>query len=248
MQYEVGNVIRIRKDLVVGEWYGDDNFNKDMSECRGKFLTVSEVIPYMDGFVYVTKEYHNWVFTTEMIEYAIEVPRYTYNKFEKVSKEQYIKDVGGFVTLDAKKDMEELEELKKELADIYLPQRKTECSAGYDFHMPCSITLFAHDTLVMPTGIKCYLEKDKVLQIYPRSGLAFKYGMHLANGVGIIDADYVYADNEGHIMIKLINPSNQDIEFKKGDAFAQGFISTFYKTVDDEMTAQRVGGMGSTGR
>jgi dUTP pyrophosphatase len=248
MSYKVGHMIRIKKDLVVGEMYGDDNFNEDMIEYRGKLLTICEVIPYLDGFVYVCNECPNWVFTKEMIDYVIEVPRYMYNKFEKVSDAQYITDITGYALTDEELDAETMEGLQEELYEIKLPQRKTEFSAGYDFHMPCSFTLYPHDTLTIPTGVRCYLENDKVLQIYPRSGLAFKYGMHLANGVGIIDADYVYADNEGHIMIKLVNPSDKEIDFEKGDAFAQGIITQYFKTVDDNTTTLRTGGMGSTSK
>jgi len=244
-------MIKIKSDLVCGKEYGCDTFNIDMEEYRDKILTICEVIQYLDTVVYVCVECPNWVFTPEMIEYSIEAPQYMYNKFEKVSVVQYIKDLtGDDITqiVGYNSDYELHKHYKQEHKNIILPERKTEYSAGYDFHMPCDYTLYAHDTITIPTGVKCYLEKDKVLQIYPRSGLAFKYGMHLANGVGIIDADYVYADNEGHIMIKLVNPSDKDIEFKKGDAFAQGIIMQYFKTVDDNATEQRKGGMGSTSR
>lgn len=247
-KYKVGDMIKIKTDLVIDKYYGCDTFNIDMEEYRGKILTIAEVIEYLDTVVYVCGECPNWVFTPEMIEYSTEVPKYMYNKFDKVSVARYVFDVTGYVALDSSMTKEEYEGLKQELNSIILPERKTEYSAGHDFHMPCDFTLFAHDTVTIPTGVKCYLEKDKVLQIYPRSGLAFKHGMHLANGVGIIDADYVYADNEGHIMIKLVNPSDKDIEFKKGDAFAQGIITQYFKTVTDCTTTQRTGGMGSTSK
>ncbi|MBR6796340.1 MAG: deoxyuridine 5'-triphosphate nucleotidohydrolase, partial [Clostridia bacterium] len=61
-----------------------------------------------------------------------------------------------------------------------------------------------------------------VLKIYPRSGLGFKLGLRLMNTVGIIDGDYYYSSNEGHIMIKLFNPSQSSVTLSAGSAFAQG--------------------------
>ena len=49
-----------------------------------------------------------------------------------------------------------------------------------------------------------------MLKIYPRSGLGFKYRLQLNNTVGIIDSDYFYSDNEGHIFIKITNDSNEE--------------------------------------
>ena len=49
-----------------------------------------------------------------------------------------------------------------------------------------------------------------VLMIYPRSGLGFKFRLQLNNTVGVIDSDYFYSDNEGHIFIKITNDSNED--------------------------------------
>ena len=74
-----------------------------------------------------------------------------------------------------------------------------------------------------------------------------KYGVRLANTAGIIDSDYYNADNEGHIMIKLIGGS-RDYAVKKGDSFAQGIFVPYGITVDDDCTAERKGGLGSTGR
>ena len=51
------------------------------------------------------------------------------------------------------------------------------------------------------------MKKGWFLGIYPRSGQGFKYGIKLANTVGIIDSDYYHSDNEGHIFIKFVNDS-----------------------------------------
>jgi len=87
-----------------------------------------------------------------------------------------------------------------------------------------------------------------VLLLYPRSGLGFKYRLQLNNTVGVIDSDYFGAKNEGHIMLKLTNDSNEGktLTVRAGDAVAQGVFTPFGITVDDSATAQREGGFGST--
>ena len=87
-----------------------------------------------------------------------------------------------------------------------------------------------------------------MLQIFPRSSLGFKFRLQLDNTVGIIDSDYYFAKNQGHIMIKITNNSkeNKTVEIKAGEAFAQGVFIPFGITVDDNATEQRTGGFGST--
>ena len=155
------------------------------------------------------------------------------NKFMKVSKETFV--ANG--TYD-----------EAVYSNIKLPTRATKSSMGYDFFAPDNITLKPGSNLTIPTGIKCQLDEDKGLFIFPRSGLGFKYKVHLANTVGLIDADYFNnKDNEGHIMIKICNGSTETITIKQGEAFAQGVILQYFK-VDDEITPdkERQGGLGST--
>ena len=104
------------------------------------------------------------------------------------------------------------------------------------------------ETIKIPTGIRCKMEDGWVLKIYPRSGLGFKYRLQLNNTVGIIDSDYYYSDNEGHIMIKVTNDSNENktVEVQKGQGFAQGIFVEFGITYDDDTTDERNGGFGST--
>ena len=132
--------------------------------------------------------------------------------------------------------------------DIKLPQRATKGSAGYDFFAPFDFTLKPNETITIPTGIRCEMDENRVLMIFPRSGLGFKYRMQLNNTVGIIDSDYFYSDNEGHIFIKITNNTNEDkvIEVKKGQGFAQGLFMQYFLTDDDDASAIRNGGFGST--
>ena len=84
--------------------------------------------------------------------------------------------------------------------------------------------------------------------IFPRSGLGFKYRLQLDNTIGVIDADYYGAKNEGHIMIKITNDTkeNRTLTVPKGTGFAQGIFMPFGITMDDNTSEIREGGMGST--
>ena len=141
---------------------------------------------------------------------------------------------------------------EKEIQEIYqslkLPRRATTGSAGYDFYSPVDFDLQPGESLKMPTGIRAQMEEGWVLKVYPRSGLGFKYRLQLNNTVGIIDSDYFYSDNEGHIFIKITNDSREGktLHVDKGTGFAQGIFVEFGITVDDDAAALRNGGMGST--
>ena len=159
-------------------------------------------------------------------------------KFEKVSFEQF---KTGF---DDKNDAE----IKALYDDIKLPKRATKGSAGYDFFAPFDIVLEPGKTIKIPTGIRAQMEDNYVLKLYPRSGLGFKYRLQLSNTVGIIDSDYYYSDNEGHIFAKITNDSNENktVEIKKGTGFMQGIFVEYGITIDDDATETRNGGFGST--
>ncbi len=160
-------------------------------------------------------------------------------KFHKVSYEQFAESC---------KDAFNTAEIEKMYNDIKLPVRATSGSAGYDVFAPFDFTLAPSQTIKIPTGIRCEIDEGWVLKIYPRSGLGFKFRLQLNNTVGIIDSDYFYSDNEGHIFIKITNDSNEDktVEVKKGTGFAQGIFVEYGITVDDDATGIRNGGLGST--
>lgn len=163
-------------------------------------------------------------------------------QFYKVSFAQFQE---GFV--DSFGSTEE-QELQKIYDNIKLPKRATAGSAGYDFYAPVSITLEPGKTIKIPTGIRVEMESDWVLKCYPRSGLGFKYRLQLNNTVGIIDSDYFYSDNEGHIFAKLTNDTNEErtVEIAAGTGFMQGIFVEYEITMDDNATAVRNGGFGST--
>lgn len=165
-------------------------------------------------------------------------------KFEKVSYEQFKKDmIKQFGNV-----LEDNEEVIKQIyKDIKLPTRATKDSAGYDFFAPLSIKPTPTSGIVIPTGIRCKIIPGWVLKIYPRSGQGFKYGVHLFNTTGIIDGDYFFADNEGHIMVKLSSKTVCDV-IPKGQGFCQGIFSMYGITEDDDVDEIRTGGFGSTSK
>lgn len=104
----------------------------------------------------------------------------------------------------------------------------------------------AKPTLVS-TGMKVYLDPGKYLELSVRSSCPLKHWLILANGVGIIDGDYVdNEDNEGEIFFQLINLSPYPILLKKGDKIGQGIIKDYHKTDNDNSTDTRISGLGST--
>lgn len=139
------------------------------------------------------------------------------------------------------------------LAEIPLPRRATAGSAGYDFVCPVDVTLAPGEAVTIPTGIRCEMEPGWVLLLFPRSGLGFRHRLSLANTVGVIDSDYFHADNEGHILVRIVNgqlpPCNggETLTISAGERFCQGVFLPHGLAEEDEVQARRSGGFGSTG-
>ena len=163
-------------------------------------------------------------------------------KFHKVSYEQFEgdwKDTFGPI---------ETEEIGRIYEGIRLPARATAGSAGYDLYTPVAMTIRPGETIKIPTGIRVEMNDGWVLAVFPRSSLGFKYRLQLNNTVGIIDSDYFFSDNEGHIFAKLTNDTREDktIRIPAGTGFMQGIFVEYGITVDDDADAVRNGGFGST--
>lgn len=161
-------------------------------------------------------------------------------KFEKVSFYEFYK---GMPNEGYSRDY-----LEKIYEGVKLPKRATKGSAGYDFFSPFDIVLKPGETVLIPTGIRCKMDENWVLKVYPRSGLGFKFRLQLNNTVGIIDSDYYYSDNEGHIMAKITNDSNEGktVTIEAGKGFMQGIFVEYGITIDDDADGIRNGGFGST--
>ena len=165
-------------------------------------------------------------------------------KFQKVSYEQFTE--GWIDTFGATN----AEEIKTIYDHIKLPKRATSGSAGYDFYAPVTLTMKPGETVKVPTGIRVEMEENWVLKCYPRSGLGFKYRLQLNNTVGIIDSDYFYSDNEGHMFSKLTNDTTEQkvVELKAQAGFMQGIFLPFGICEDDDVKEIRNGGFGSTNK
>ncbi len=135
--------------------------------------------------------------------------------------------------------------------NIHLPIRKTACSAAYDLEAAEDIVLPSFEKgskpILIPTGLKAYMQPDEVLIIVPRSSGPKKQGISYPHSAGIIDGDYYgNPDNDGHIFVQCINLKNEDVEIKKGDAVGQAIFQKFLITDDDQAEGVRTGGFGST--
>ena len=163
-------------------------------------------------------------------------------QFHKVSFEQFKESwMIVFQELQKKKS-------KKSMNQIKLPKRATRGSARIRLFSPVDFELKPGETIKIPTGIRVFIESDWVLNIFPRSGLGFKFRLQMNNTVGIIDSDYFYSDNEGHIFVKLTNDTNEGktVSVAQGTGMVQGIFMQYGVTIDDDATEVRNGGFGST--
>lgn len=177
--------------------------------------------------------------------------------FSKVSFDQFVKDWKD--TFDNLGDLREIFDVDDHdinedyIAGIYgnikLPTRSTVGSAGYDFVSPLHFCLEPEDEIKIPTGIRVEINKPGwALMLFPRSGLGFKYHLKFANTIPVIDSDYAYSENEGHIFLKIRNEGSKTMVVEAGDKIVQGVFLKFGITSDDNITTTRNGGFGSTGR
>ena len=133
--------------------------------------------------------------------------------------------------------------------DLPLPKRQTPGAAGMDLHAnvhePVCIKKGAR--VLIPTGIKIALPIGYEVQVRPRSGLAFNFGVTVLNTPGTVDADY-----RGELKALLINHGDEDFIVRRGDRIAQMVIAKVemaeFSEVEELPDSQRgAGGYGSTG-
>ncbi len=162
-------------------------------------------------------------------------PTHSVGRFFRVSEGQYESAMEG-------------KGAHMDIRDIPLPRRSTRGSAGYDFVSPAETVIPPGETRLIPTGIRCEMAEGWVLLIFPRSSFGIRHGVRLANTTGVIDSDYAWAENEGHIMVPLRNPSDHDVVIGQGERFCQGVLVQYGTADEDDDFAERTGGFGSTGR
>jgi len=139
--------------------------------------------------------------------------------------------------------------IKKTRPDAILPEYQTAAAAGCDFHAAIdeSQIIKPGERVATPTGLAMEIPVGYVLHIYARSGLSLKHGIIMANGVGVIDADY-----RGEIAILMTNAGDTDFVVEPNMRIAQGVIvrheTAEWAEVDDLSETDRgEGSFGSTG-
>ena len=130
-----------------------------------------------------------------------------------------------------------------------LPTRKTANSAGYDIESITETSIHPNERVIVETGLKAFMNWDEVLCLFIRSSYAIKYGLRLSNCTGIIDSDYYNnEDNEGHILLEIVNEGDEIFFIHRGDRIAQGIFMKYLTVDDDNAKEKRTGGIGSTGK
>ena len=156
-------------------------------------------------------------------------------KFEKISLKEFYKNYS--------------EDEKIYYTNLNMPKRGSKYSAGYDISVPWDVDLPARKTVKIPTLLKVSMENDEVVLIDVRSSLGFKHNVRLCNTIPIIDKDYYNCqENEGHIFFKLYNPNEYNIHFAEGERIAQAIFLKYLITDDDDISEERIGGIGSTNK
>lgn len=140
------------------------------------------------------------------------------------------------------------EEFRKNEGEIKLPTRASEHSAGYDFYSPVEVTIQPNEMVMIWTDVKAHMYYDNALLLIPRSSMG-KHPVMIANTIGLIDSDYYGNEStDGNIGIRLLNLGTTQYEIKVGDRIGQGVFVKYGTIKDDNTTAQRTGGFGSSNK
>ncbi|WP_417405576.1 dUTP diphosphatase [Hominenteromicrobium sp.] len=130
-----------------------------------------------------------------------------------------------------------------------IPKQATAGSAGYDLCacMDAPQTIEPGERCVFPSGLAAEIPAGTAGFVFTRSGLGIKKGIHVTNGVGVIDSDY-----RGEIQISLHNLSAEPYTVQPGERIAQMIIMPYFAPVIEEVTSltetdRGAGGFGSTG-
>lgn len=140
--------------------------------------------------------------------------------------------------------------IKKLREQAVLPERKTDGSAGYDLCacIASDFTINPGDLVIIPTGLAVEIPCGYAGMIYTRSGLGVKHGIHVSNGVGVIDSDY-----RGEMHVGLHNASRESYTIYPGERIAQLIITPVLLPEIELVSAlsetrRGEGGFGSTGK
>ena len=130
-----------------------------------------------------------------------------------------------------------------------LPKREKAHAAGYDLKVAETTQIEPGQIVLVPTGVKAYMQPGEVLYLYDRSSNPRKKGLVLINSVGVIDGDYYgNPNNEGHIFAQMQNITNKKVSLEVGDRIVQAVFAPYLVADGDQATGTRTGGFGSTGK
>lgn len=131
-----------------------------------------------------------------------------------------------------------------------LPTRGSKYAAGYDLYAAIenNITVPAHSTEKIGTGLSFELPDETFAAIFARSGLATKQGLRPANCVGVCDSDY-----RGEYIVAIHNDTDEDKIIEPGERIAQMILMpyipmTFVETNELSESGRGQDGFGSTGK
>jgi dUTP pyrophosphatase len=131
---------------------------------------------------------------------------------------------------------------------VPLPRYETNAAAGFDLAARRDQTVAPGEVALVPTGLVIHVPHGHFLGIFARSSTPLKRGLMVANGVGVVDADYCGPEDE--IKIEVLNFTAADVHIKRGDRLAQGVVLPYARVewVETERPAAPTrGGFGATG-
>jgi dUTP pyrophosphatase len=132
---------------------------------------------------------------------------------------------------------------------VGLPAPATGRSAGFDLAAAADMEIPPRSIRLVGTGLVIAVPDGHFLGIFARSSTPLKKGLMVANGVGVIDADYCGPADE--IKIQVLNITDAPVKVAKGDRIAQGIVLPCPRVEWDEVEEMSVptrGGFGSTGQ
>ena len=138
--------------------------------------------------------------------------------------------------------------IKRLQSAVGLPEPATSHAAGFDLAAATDIEIPARGVRLVGTGLVIAVPEGHFLGIFARSSTPLKRGLMVANGVGVIDADYCGPDDE--IKIQVLNITDAPVTVTRGDRLAQGIVLPCPRITWDEVTEMAEptrGGFGSTG-
>ena len=128
-----------------------------------------------------------------------------------------------------------------------VPAYQTAGSAGFDLAASEDVTIAPGQVALVPTGLVIAVPPGHFLGIFARSSTPLKRGLLVANGVGVVDADYCGPDDE--VKVQVLNFTAAPVTVRAGDRIAQGVVMPFVRAqfAEAEASGPSRGGFGSTG-